>query len=106
MCASSPPTTPPLARNSLITDSLKPSGSTDQSLMGLAHPIGQRHTSGRERFGRDELQVPTIGERARDALTGADEDRMDDQSKLVEQAGVQEHRDQRWPADDVRRSVA
>ena len=35
MSASSPPTTPPFARNALITDSLKPLGSDRQSLIWL-----------------------------------------------------------------------
>src|SRR5213076_2377442 len=90
MCASSPPTTPLLARNSLITDSLKLSGSVDQSLIGLTHAIGQSHASARERLGRNELHVLSTAEGAGDALTGPNEDRVDDQAEFVEQARVEE----------------
>src|SRR5438270_1702725 len=106
MSARSPPTTPLLARNSLITDSLKLSGSVDQSLIGLTHAIGQSHASARERLGRNELHVLSTAEGAGDALTGPNEDRVDDQAEFVEQARVEECRDQRRPADDVCRSVA
>ena len=57
MPASSPPTTPPFARNSLITDSLKPFGSDRQSLIRLGKAIGERQAPAHGRFGRDELQA-------------------------------------------------
>src|SRR5689334_10903949 len=82
-----------------ITDSLKPSASTDRSLIGVAHTIGQRHTSARERSGRNTPQALSTAERASDALTGPGEDGMDDQSQRVEQARIEECRDQRRPAD-------